>query len=194
MAVKKKSTVKRKSIKKITVKPKKQAKSSSKKPEFEKAWKEYNSALTGWKESLAQWQKATNETLMTYHDACQKAMESDAELLKKVSSSWENTWEEIGPEYIKQQTKMFENIFKETNIDAIKKFNSQWEKFLNTSGDDSIIAYQEAIKKFNQDKCNLNSKFLHNISKKFNLSINDAWNKKRWKITSNKNIIGFREI
>ena len=54
MAVKKKSTVKRKTIKKITSKPKKQAKSSSKKPEFEKAWKEYNSALTGWKESLAQ--------------------------------------------------------------------------------------------------------------------------------------------
>ena len=150
MAIKKKSTVKRKSIKKTTSKPKKQAKSSSKKPEFEKAWKEYNSALTGWKESFAQWQKATNETLMTYHDACQKAMESDAELLKKVSSSWESTWEEIGPEYIKQQKKMFENIFKETNIDAIKKFNSQWEKFLNTSDDDSIIAYQEAIKKFNQ--------------------------------------------
>jgi len=150
MAVKKKSTVKRKSIKKITPKPKKRARSSSKKPEFEKAWKEYNSALTGWKESLAQWQKATNETLMTYNDVCQKAMESDSGLLKKVSSSWESTWEEIGPEYIKQQTKMFENIFKETNIDAIKKFNSQWEKFLNTSGDDSIIAYQEAIKKFNQ--------------------------------------------
>ena len=150
MAVKKKSTVKRKIIKKTTSKPKKQVKSSSKKPEFEKAWKEYNSALTGWKESLAQWQKATNETLMTYHDACQKAMESDAELLKKVSSSWESTWEEIGPEYIKQQTKMFENIFKETNIDTIKKFNSQWEKFLNTTGDDSIMAYQEAIKKFNQ--------------------------------------------
>ncbi len=150
MVIKKKNTVKKKIIKKATSKPKKQAKSSSKKPEFEKAWKEYNSALTGWKESLAQWQKATNETLMTYHDACQKAMESDAELLKKVSSSWESTWEEIGPEYIKQQTKMFENIFKETNIDTIKKFNSQWEKFLNTSGDDSIMAYQEAIKKFNQ--------------------------------------------
>jgi ribonuclease HI len=87
---------------------------------------------------------------MTYNDACQKAMETDAELLKKVSSSWESTWEEIGPEYIKQQTKMFENIFKETNIEAIKKFNVQWEKFLNTSGDDSIMAYQEAIKKFNQ--------------------------------------------
>ncbi len=127
MAVKKKSTVKRKSIKKTTSKPKKQVKSSSKKPEFEKAWKEYNSALTGWKESLAQWQKATNETLMTYNDACQKAMESDAELLKKVSSSWESTWEEIGPEYIKQQTKMFENIFKETNIDSIKKFNQAWQ-------------------------------------------------------------------
>ena len=150
MAVKKKSTVKKKTIKKTTSKSKKQVKSSSKKPEFEKAWKEYNFALTGWKESLAQWQKATDETLMTYHDACQKAMESDSELLKKVSSSWENTWEEIGPEYIKQQTKMFENIFKETNIEAIKKFNVQWEKFLNTSGDDSIMAYQEAIKKFNQ--------------------------------------------
>ncbi|MFQ5781974.1 MAG: hypothetical protein ACE5GR_02825 [Nitrosopumilus sp.] len=149
MAIKKKSAPKKKPVKKTT-KPKKQAKSSSKKPEFEKAWKEYNAALNGWKESLAQWQKATNETLMTYHDACQKALESDAGLLKKVSSSWENTWEEIGPEYIKQQTKMIENIFKETNIDSIKKFNQQWEKFLKTSGDDSIIAYQEAIKRFNQ--------------------------------------------
>ena len=149
MAVKKSNTQK-KSIKKITNKPKKQEKPSTKKPEFEKAWREYNSALNGWKESLAQWQKATNETLMTYHDACQKAMESDAELLKKVSSSWESTWEEIAPEYIKQQTKMIENIFKETNIDSIKKFNEQWEKFLTTSGDDSIKAYQEAIKKFNQ--------------------------------------------
>ena len=87
---------------------------------------------------------------MTYHNACQKAMESDAELLKKVSSSWESTWEEIGPEYIKQQTKMIENIFKETNIDSVKQFNIQWDKFLNTSGSDSITAYQEAIKKFNQ--------------------------------------------
>ncbi len=121
-----------------------------KKPEFEKVWTEYNAALTGWKESLAQWQKATNETLITYHDACQKALETDAELLKKVTSSWENTWEEIGPEYIKQQSKMFESIFEETNIESIKKFNEQWEKFLKTSGDDSIIAYQEAIKKFNQ--------------------------------------------
>ena len=150
MAVKKKSVVKKKPINKKTSNSKKQSKTSSKKPEFEKAWQDYNSALNGWKESLAQWQKATNETLMTYHDACQKAVESDAELLKKVSSSWENTWEEIGPEYIKQQTKMIEGIFKETNIESIKKFNNQWEKFLSTSGDDSIMAYQEAIKKFNQ--------------------------------------------
>ena len=156
MATKKKITIKKKIVKEIPPKkqaresPKKQARESPKKPEFEKAWEDYNSALKGWKESLAQWQKATNETLMTYHDACQKAVESDAELLKKVSSSWENTWEEIGPEYIKQQTKMIESIFKETNIESIKKFNDQWEKFLKTSGDDSIIAYQEAIKKFNQ--------------------------------------------
>lgn len=150
MAAKKKRVVKKKTVKKTKSKPKKSVKSTSKKPEFEKAWKEYNSALIGWKESLAQWQKATNETLMTYHDACQKAIESDAELLKKVSSSWENTWEEIGPEYIKQQTKMIESIFKETNIDSVKQFNNQWDKFLNTSGSDSITAYQEAIKKFNQ--------------------------------------------
>tara|TARA_Y100000758_G_scaffold295796_1_gene254100 strand:- start:144 stop:617 length:474 start_codon:yes stop_codon:yes gene_type:complete len=150
MTTKKKNIEKKKSSKKAPSKPKKQAKSSSKKPEFDKAWKEYNSALSGWKVSLAQWQKATNETLMTYHDACQKAIESDAELLKKVSTSWEDTWEEIGPEYMKQQTKMIENIFKETNIKSVKKFNDQWEKFLTTSGDDSIIAYQEAIKKFNE--------------------------------------------
>ena len=146
MVAKKKRTLKKKSI----IKLKKQAKPSTKKPEFEKAWTEYNTALNGWKESLAQWQKATNETLMAYHDACQKALESDAELLKKVTSSWESTWEEIGPEYIKQQTKMIENIFKETNIESIKKFNDQWEIFLKTSGDDSIMAYQEAIKRFNQ--------------------------------------------
>ena len=150
MVVKKKSKIKKKVVKKSSSKPKKANKSSTKNPEFEKAWKNYNSALSGWKKSLTQWQNATNETLMTYHDACQKAIESDAELLKKVSLSWENTWEEIGPEYIKQQTKMIENIFKETNIESIKKFNVQWEKFLTTSGDDSITAYQEAIKKFNQ--------------------------------------------
>ena len=150
MTVKKKPITKKKSIKKTTAKPKKQTKPSAKKPEFEKAWTEYNTALNGWKESLAQWQKATNETLMTYHDVYQKALESDSELLKKVTSSWEKTWEEIGPEYIKQQTKMIESIFKETNIESIKKFNDQWEKFLKTSGDDSIMAYQEAIKKFNQ--------------------------------------------
>lgn len=150
MATKKKSGPKKKSVKKLVSKPIKQIKPLANKPEFEKAWKEYNSALNVWKESLAQWQKATNDTLMTYHDACQRALESDTELLKKVSSSWENTWQEIGPEYIKQQTKMIENIFKETNIDAIKKFNEQWEKFLKTSGDDSIKAYQEAIKQFNQ--------------------------------------------
>ena len=160
MAVKKKSNIKKKVVKKASPKsktvkkgnskPKKTSKTSTKKPEFDKAWKEYNSALSGWKESLAQWQKATNETLMTYHDACQKAIGSDAELLKKVSSSWEETWEEIGPEYVKQQTKMIESIFKETNIESIKKFNDQWEKFLTASSDESITAYQEAIKKFNQ--------------------------------------------
>ena len=79
-----KKQYKKKTVKKSISKPKKQSKNSSKKPEFEKAWKEYNSALNGWKESLAQWQKATNETLMTYHEACQKALESDAELLKKL--------------------------------------------------------------------------------------------------------------
>lgn len=151
MAAKKKTLVKKKPTKKAGSKPKKQTRTTvSKKPEFDKAWREYNAALNGWKESLAQWQKATNETLMTYHDACQKALESDAQLLKKVSSSWESTWEEIGPEYIKQQTKMMENIFKETNIESVKKFNEQWEKFLKTSGADSIKAYQEAIKRFNQ--------------------------------------------
>ena len=150
MVVKKKSKIKKKVVKKASSKPKKQSKTSTKKPEFEKAWKNYNSALSGWKKSLAQWQNATNETLVTYHDVCQKAIESDTELLKKVSTSWENTWEEIGPEYIKQQTKMIEGIFKETNIESIKKFNGQWDKFLTTSGDESITAYQEAIKKFNQ--------------------------------------------
>ncbi len=48
MAAKKKSVVKKKIVKKTKSKPKKVTKSSSKKPEFEKAWKEYNSALTGW--------------------------------------------------------------------------------------------------------------------------------------------------
>lgn len=153
MAAKKKTDVKstKKSSKSKKAQPKVTAKSKlPSKTEFERAWKEYNSALSVWKESLAQWQKATNDTLMTYHDACQRAIESDAELLKKVSSSWEQTWEEIGPEYVKQQTKMIENIFKETNIESIKKFNEQWERFLKTSGDDSIKAYQEAIKRFNE--------------------------------------------
>lgn len=150
MATKKKNSPKKKPQIKSNTKPIKQTKSSTRKPEFEKAWKEYNSALSVWKESLAQWQKATNDTLMTYHDACQRALESDTELLKKVSASWDSTWQEIGPEYIKQQTKMIENIFKETNIGSIKKFNEQWEKFLKTSGDDSIKAYQEAIKQFNE--------------------------------------------
>ena len=146
MVVKKKSKIKKKVVKKSSSKPKKANKSYTKNPEFEKAWKNYNSALSGWKESLAQWQNDTNETLMTYHDACQKAIGSDAELLKKVSSSWEETWEEIGPEYVKQQTKMIESIFKETNIESIKKFNEQWEKFLTASSDESITAYQDAIK------------------------------------------------
>jgi len=149
MATNKKTSLKKKPGKKLDSKPKNQPNSSTK-PEFEKAWKEYNSALSVWKESLGQWQKATNDTLMTYHDACQRALESDTELLKKVSTSWENTWQEIGPEYIKQQTNMIENIFKETNINSIKKFNEQWERFLKSSGDDSIKAYQEAIKKFNE--------------------------------------------
>ncbi len=56
MATKKKSTPKKKSIKKTSATPKKQAKPSTKKPEFEKAWTEYNAALISWKESLAQWQ------------------------------------------------------------------------------------------------------------------------------------------
>ena len=150
MAVKKPKEPKKKVVKKVATKPKKEPKVATKKSEFDKAWKDYNAALDMWKESLAQWQKATNDTLMTYHDACQRAIESDAELLKKVSSSWEQTWEEIGPEYVKQQTKMIENIFKETNIESIKKFNEQWERFLKTSGDDSIKAYQEAIKRFNE--------------------------------------------
>lgn len=136
-----------KSIKK---RPRVEKKTKSSKTEFDKSWKDYNAALNVWKESLAQWQKATNETLATYHDACKRALESDAELLKKVSSNWEQTWEEIGPEYIKQQTKMIEGIFKETNLETIKKFNEQWERFLKTSGNDSIKAYQEAIKKFNE--------------------------------------------
>jgi hypothetical protein len=150
MVAKKKAESKKKPVKKAASKPKKSTKAPSKKTEFDKAWKDYNSALDIWKESLAQWQKATNDTLMTYHDACQRALETDAELLKKVSSSWEQTWEEIGPEYIKQQNKLVENIFKETNIDTMKKFSDQWEKFLSTSGDDSIKAYQEAIKRFNE--------------------------------------------
>jgi len=150
MVAKKKTRQKKKSIKKTTPKPKKQTKTTSKKIEFEKAWTNYNAALDMWKESLAQWQKATNDTLMTYHDACQKAIESDSELLKKVSASWEQTWEDIGPKYVEQQNSLIENIFKETNIDSMKKFNDQWEKFLNTSGDDSIRAYQEAMKRFNE--------------------------------------------
>ena len=150
MVAKKKTRQKKKSVKKASPKPKKQTKTTSKKIEFDKAWTNYNAALDMWKESLAQWQKATNDTLMTYHDACQKAIESDSQLLKKVTASWEQTWEDIGPKYIEQQNNLIENIFKKTNIDSMKKFNDQWEKFLSSSGDDSIKAYQEAIKRFNE--------------------------------------------
>lgn len=150
MVAKKKTRQKKKSVKKDAPKPKKQTKTTSKKIEFDKAWTNYNAALDMWKESLAQWQKATNDTLMTYHDACQKAIESDSQLLKKVTASWEQTWEDIGPKYIEQQNNLIENIFKKTNVDSMKKFNDQWEKFLSTSGDDSIKAYQEAIKRFNE--------------------------------------------
>ena len=123
---------------------------SPSKTAFDKAWREYNMALSAWKEALAQWQNATNKALSTYNNACQMALESDADLLKKVSASWEKVWGEIGPEYIKQQTNMIDGIFKETNLASIKKFNSQWKRFLDTSGSDSIKAYQEAIKKFNE--------------------------------------------
>ena len=129
-------------------KTKKSDKESSKN-ELDKSWKEYNAALKLWKESLSNWQNATNEILNSYNNACKKALESDSGLLKKISASWEDTWDEIGPEYVKQQTKMFENIFKQTNVVAMKKFNEQWEKFLKTSGEDSIKAYQDAIKRFN---------------------------------------------
>lgn len=129
-------------------KTKKLDKESSKK-ELDKSWKEYNTALKLWKESLSNWQNATNEILNSYNNACKKALESDSEFLKKISASWEDTWNEIGPEYVKQQTKMFENIFKQTNVIAMKKFNEQWEKFLKISGEDSIKAYQDAIKRFN---------------------------------------------
>jgi len=50
MAAKKKTTIKKKEAKKTNPKAKKQVKSLSNKPEFEKAWKDYNSALNGWKE------------------------------------------------------------------------------------------------------------------------------------------------
>ncbi len=164
MAVKKKSKIKKKVVKKASSKPKKVSKAPTKNPEFEKAWKNYNSALSGWKKSLAQWQKATNETLMTYHDACQKAIESDSELLKKVSLSWENTWEEIGPEYIKQQTKMIESIFKETNIKSIKEFNVQWKKFLTVSGDDITMGTNADGNLLVADGTNFNSIAVRSLS------------------------------
>ena len=50
MATKKKTSPKKNPVKKIVPKPIKHTKSSSNKPEFEKAWKEYNSALGVWKE------------------------------------------------------------------------------------------------------------------------------------------------
>ena len=40
---------------------------------------------------------------MTYHDACQKAIGSDAELLKKVSATWEKTWNKEYREYSNKQ-------------------------------------------------------------------------------------------
>lgn len=134
MAAKKKSTAKK-------AKPQKRG--------FDNAWEEYNVSLSRWKESLAMWQEATNDALVKYHDACQKALGTDTELLKRVTSSWEKTWAEIGPEYLKQQRALFENIFKETNLDTMKKFNEEWERFLKTSGDDAIRSYQEAMRKFN---------------------------------------------
>ena len=118
--------------------------------EFEEAWKDYSKTLDTWKEAIAWWYDATNRSLVTYRVACQKALETDSEALKKVSVSWQNTWEIIGPTYIKQQTSMIENILGNTNIEAINGFNEQWERFLKTSGSDSIAAYQEAIKRFNQ--------------------------------------------
>ena len=114
---------KRNLLKKATAKPKKQTNNFSKKNRIQQSLgKTITASLDLWKESMTQWQKATNDTLMTYHDACQRALETDSELLKKVTASWEQTWEEIGPEYIKQQNKLIENIFKETNIDSMKKF------------------------------------------------------------------------
>ena len=118
--------------------------------EFEETWEEYNHALDNWKDALAWWYDTTNKTLVTYRAAYQRALETDAEVLKRISASWQNTWEVIGPTYIRQQTSMIENIFGNTNIKTINKFNEQWEKFLKTSSSDSITVYQEAIKKFNQ--------------------------------------------
>ena len=106
--------------------------------------------MDNWKDAIAWWYDATNKSLKAYRVACQKALETDAEALKKVSIRWHDTWEIIGPTYIKQQTSMIENIFGNTNIKTINKFNEQWEKFLKTSGSDSVTAYQEAIKRFNQ--------------------------------------------
>ena len=116
--------------------------------EFDVVWKEYNSSLETWKKSLENWQQCSTKAITKFNEACQKALETDVELLKKVSESWEGTLKDVGPEYMNQQIVMWENMFKESNMDSIKKFLGEWENFLKITGSDSFKAYDQALKKF----------------------------------------------
>lgn len=125
--------------------PKKQPKKA--RTGFERAWKQYSLALDEWRESMAQWQGATQRALEAYREASQKALDSPEDL-KALISNLEDVWHKMGPEYMNQQALMVKGILQETDIEPIIKFNEQWDKFLKTSGQESIRAYEEALRRF----------------------------------------------
>ncbi len=146
----KKKVSKRKKIskKKKSIKKRRRSSKTKKEIEFDFIWQEYNQALKTWKELFDIWERASNEAFHKYNEACQKAVEIDAKLLKKVNTSLTNSWAELYPGYLKQQNLIWQNVFKGTDLSSVKKINEDWKNHWKSFENDPVKPYDMAMREF----------------------------------------------
>jgi hypothetical protein len=108
-------------------------------------WPEYKDLLEAMKQSYDFWQNTSKDSFLNYPLVWKKALESNAEFMKKIETVWEKSTNRNSTEQISKFFEMWNILLQKPTSDSIKTSMKNWEGLWKTSTAEQFKMYREIL-------------------------------------------------
>ena len=108
-------------------------------------WPEYKDLLEAMKQSYDFWQNTSKDSFLNYPLVWKKALESNAEFMKKIETVWEKSTNRNSTEQISKFFEMWNILLQKPTSDSIKTSMKNWESLWKTSTAEQFKMYREIL-------------------------------------------------